>query len=94
MSTKRHLADLLPEPADGTVLVIRVGDTYGVIQRDDATASQWSEDVAERWLNASDVDSDPLEWRVALEYVDEVFPLGVALASPVSDASGEPPVMP
>jgi hypothetical protein len=91
MGAKHYLADLLPEPADGTVLVVRVGDTYGVIQRDDATAAECSEFDDERWFDASDVDADPLEWWVALEYADEVFPLGAALASPVSDAPGEPP---
>ncbi|MEV0831467.1 MULTISPECIES: hypothetical protein [Streptosporangiaceae] len=94
MSTKRHLADLLGEPADGTVLVVRVGDTYGVIQRDDVVASECSDFDDERWFDASDVDSDPRAWRVALEYADEVFPLGAALASSVSGAPSAAPALP
>lgn len=86
MSAEHHLADLLPEPPDGTVLVVHVGDTYGVIQRDDATASGCNEFDDERWFDAGDVDADPVSWRAALEFADEVLPLGAPLASLVPGA--------
>ncbi|GAA0853334.1 hypothetical protein ACFQVD_26700 [Streptosporangium amethystogenes subsp. fukuiense] len=82
----RHLADVLPEPADGSVLVVHVGDTYAVIERDDATAAECTEHPDERWFDASDPDADPVTWRAALDYADEVLPLGTALASLASDA--------
>lgn len=86
-----HLADLLPEPDDGTVLVVHVGDTYAVIQRDDATASECAEHPDERWFDASDLDAAPVTWRAALDYADEVLPLGTPLASLASDAPSATP---
>ncbi|MFI6883396.1 hypothetical protein [Streptosporangium canum] len=77
MAAKHYLSLALAEPADaGTVLVVRRGDGYRVIVRDDGSGASHGR----RWFDAADADG-PMTWRAALEYADEVFPLGTPLAT-------------
>lgn len=79
MASSIHLAELIDEPADKTVIATRCNGIYTVYKRDDETASRLSEHDDERWLDQSDGDSDPVAWRVALNYADDVFLLGESL---------------
>jgi hypothetical protein len=68
-TTDTSIADVLPEPADGTHLVrVEYDGTHTVIWRDDsARISQYPN---ERWLN--DQDCDAMEWREILRYATAV----------------------
>lgn len=64
-ATQPNIADVLPEPADGTHLVrVEYDRSRTVIWRDDAGGT--SRYATERWFDSA--DSDPLEWREILRY--------------------------
>ncbi|MFD1546968.1 hypothetical protein [Nonomuraea guangzhouensis] len=81
MSDMPNLADELPEPSDLTLLILKLGDEYRVIQRSDELAREHSEHEDERWFDMSDVDSDGLAWREALKYATKVYACGSRLAT-------------
>jgi hypothetical protein len=71
MSTKHdtNIADVLPEPPDGTHLVrVEYDNTHTVIWRDDSDRTSNYPD--ERWLN--DQDCDAMGWREILRYATAV----------------------
>jgi hypothetical protein len=72
MSDRPNLADQLPEPPDTTLLVLKIGEEYQVVQRRDATAHELSEHDDDRWFDMGDMDSDGLAWREALKYATKV----------------------
>ncbi|MCC5574518.1 hypothetical protein IMZ11_02545 [Microtetraspora sp. AC03309] len=76
-----NLADQIPEPPDNTLLVLKFGDEYRVIQRGDTLSREYSDNEDERWFDMSDSDSDPLGWREALKYAEKVYACGSLLAS-------------
>ena len=68
-TTETNIADVLPEPADGTHLVrVEYDNTHTVIWRDDT--ARISEHVDERWFD--DTNTDPLCWREVLKYATAV----------------------
>jgi hypothetical protein len=66
-----NIADVLPEPADGTKLV-RVEYDCGmtVIWREDSNVCANTDWVDERWFDGR--DNDPMEWREILRYATAV----------------------
>lgn len=69
VAPESNIADVLPEPADGTHLVrIEYDNTHTVIWRDDAARISEHED--ERWL--TDNQSDPMCWPAILKYATAV----------------------
>jgi hypothetical protein len=74
------LADLLPEPPDGTVLVTKSTGVWEVIRRNDRWAAEMSESDDERWFNISDVHSKGMTWRSAVRYADVAYALGDEVA--------------
>jgi hypothetical protein len=81
MTDKPNLADRIPEPPDNTLLVLKLGDEYQVIQRGDEAAREFSEHEDERWFDMGDGDSDALAWREALKYATKVYACGALLAN-------------
>ncbi|GGK61681.1 hypothetical protein Sme01_03500 [Sphaerisporangium melleum] len=71
-----NLSLTLTEPEDGTVLVVRRGDAYEAIVRDDTNGAI----RGRRWFPAANPD-EPMTWRTALEYAEQVFTLGAPLDS-------------
>ncbi|MGS2645901.1 hypothetical protein [Streptosporangium sp. G12] len=69
------------------MIVTRANGIYTVYERDDETTSRLSDHDDERWLDQSDGDSDPVAWRVALNYADDVFLLGESLLDPSAELS-------
>lgn len=72
----------LPEPPDGTRLVIETdtdGDApeYKVIWRDDAEAKRRGAHPDDRWFD--DDDSDPMRLYAHVRYTTAVYPLGQPL---------------
>jgi hypothetical protein len=68
-ATEANIADVLPEPADGTYLVcVEYDGTRTLIWRDDAARTSKHKD--ERWL--SDYITDPMAWREILRYATAV----------------------
>lgn len=85
MNVQTHLAELLDEPGDKTVIVTRGNGIYTVYERDDQAAAGESEYDDERWSDVSDADGDPVTWRTALNYAEAVFPLGDPLIDPSAE---------
>ncbi len=71
---KNRLADTLTEPGDGTVLIARRGDAYEAIVRDDTNGTG----QGRHWYLAANPE-EPMTWRTALEYADQVYALGAPL---------------
>lgn len=83
---------LLPEPEDGTMLVLGVGDGFLVVVRNDEEAAarrkgryNWvSEDA--RWFYPSEFEHPyPRTWAEVTKYVERVYALGELLASTEAD---------
>jgi hypothetical protein len=66
-----NIADVLPEPEDGTYLARDESDAMTVIWRDDAEAKARSDHAEERWFDGR--DHDPLSWPAILRYAVEVY---------------------
>lgn len=67
---KKNIADEMPEPPNGTYLVIAEGSgPPHVIWHDDDQASRAHRD--ERWFE--DPDLAPLGWREVMKYADKVY---------------------
>jgi hypothetical protein len=82
MSDRPNLADRIPEPPDGTLLILQDGErVHRVVLRADAEARQTSDFEDERWFDATDMETDPLAWREALKYATKVYACGQVLAS-------------
>lgn len=82
MPDKPNLADSLREPPDGTLLILLdVHGAYQVVLRSDAEGRQTSKFADERWFDGSDMETDPLAWRVALQDAMKVYACGRVLAS-------------
>lgn len=63
---------LLPEPADGSMLVVDDGDgERTVIWRDDAEAKRWGGMPGERWF--SDRNCDPMSLYQHVKYAAKVY---------------------
>jgi hypothetical protein len=76
--SEEEIATRLPEPADGTTLVVyEGGNDYKVIWRDDAEAKGWGGHEDERWFN--DGNSDPMAFYQHVQYAEAVYPLGPAI---------------
>ena len=68
------VARLLPEPDNGTVLVVDNGShEYRVIWRDDAEAKRWDSHPGDRWFN--DPTSDPMALYQHVKYAMRVYEL-------------------
>lgn len=68
---KSNIADEMPEPSNGTWLVIKEGSSSPrVIWRDDDSRPGWAHED-ERWFD--DVDQDGLGWHEAMKYADVVY---------------------
>lgn len=68
-TTGANVADVLPEPANGTKLVrVETDGVRTVIWRDDDWACRTYPD--ERWLSSD--ATDPMEWREILRYATAV----------------------
>lgn len=69
---RKNIADILPEPPDGTRLVLE--DKYGILHaawRDDAQ-SLVERHPDEPWF----IDGDCLGWREAVEFARVAYPVG------------------
>lgn len=65
-----NIADVLPEPENGTRLVMTEYDgNQRIIWRDDAVVV--SRYPTERWMH--DRNDDPMEWRAILKYATSVY---------------------
>lgn len=70
MKNETNIADIMPEPDNGTRLVrIEYDGKPTVIWRDDAVATRQHPD--ERWVY--DLDTDPMDWREILRYATQVY---------------------
>ena len=68
-ATETNIADVLPEPVDGTRLVrVEYDGVRTVIWRDDNEA--WRTHPHEHWWDNH--DNDPMEWREILRYATAV----------------------
>ncbi|GGN39175.1 hypothetical protein FHR83_006775 [Actinoplanes campanulatus] len=69
------------EPKDGTVLLVRSGDEWKVIERDDALSRDY--DPQDHWFDVTTEaigDSDPMALHQHVKYADAVYALGEKLA--------------
>jgi len=69
---RKNIADILPEPPDGTrlLLVDKIGLMYAA-WRDDRQAAREGH-LGEPWFT----DGDCLEWAEAVKYARAVYPVG------------------
>lgn len=81
MSDRLNLADQIPEPPDSTLLIVKFGDEYRAVQRNDALGQEISEHDDERWFDMSELDSDPLTWQEQLKFASQVYACGRLLAA-------------
>lgn len=73
--TEEFINQHLPEPPNGTRLVVDSGDNeYRVIWRDDAEAKRWDGHPLDRWF--CDVSDDPMSLAAHLRYAEAVYELG------------------
>lgn len=69
VNDEQKIAETLPEPADGEVLVVKNGDTdWRVIWRDDKAAKRWHD------------DADPMGLYQHVKYAEAVYALGQRVA--------------
>lgn len=68
------------EPPDGSVLIIKDGDGFRIIERDDTVAAERSANPNERWFDCADGLADPMPLYQHLKYADTVYALGEKLA--------------
>lgn len=68
----------IPEPADGSRVVVDAGDHVGrftdqlrLYWRDDAASSRWNASPGERWFAST--NTAPFSWAVATRYAEKVF---------------------
>lgn len=81
MHTEEEVAAALPEPEDGTVLVVDDGDgEWKVIWRDDRTAKHWydGDSRGQNWW--ADADEDPMGLYQHVQYAEAVHVLGQPVA--------------
>lgn len=80
MSTLSNVSDL-PEPDNGTLVIVLEGDRYILYIRDDITATKWSDMPDQRWFENGDLDDHPLSWRIVIQYATHVWARGELLAT-------------
>jgi len=68
------LAGILPEPPDGTRLVVDTEGEPRVIWRDDAEAKNWDARPTDRWFD--DDDSDPMSFYQYIKYAAAIYAVG------------------
>ncbi|MEO3856158.1 hypothetical protein [Acrocarpospora sp. B8E8] len=81
-----RLADLLPEPEDGTTIVLTGRTICGhmVVRRFDAQGRELGLADDQRWFHLDD-HGDPMTWREITTYAHTAYPLGPVLASTETD---------
>ncbi len=66
------------EPPNGTVLIVKEGEEYKVIVRDDKAAADAG--YEDHWFEASGMDAEPDALHQFVKYADAVYALGDRLA--------------